>query len=116
VQPSARELLENHLARIDEQIRSLEQQHAGVVAAAQNDNADDEHDPEGSTIAFERQQTAALLERARGSRADTLAAMDRLVAGAYGVCAVCGTTIAAERLVARPNAKECITCADSARR
>jgi RNA polymerase-binding transcription factor DksA len=42
--------------------------------------------------------------------------MDRLVAGAYGVCAACGTQIAAERLVARPNAKECITCADSARR
>jgi DnaK suppressor protein len=111
VQPSPRELLEHHLARIDEQIRSLEQQHADVVAAAQNDNADDEHDPEGSTIAFERQQAAALLDKARRSRTETIEAMDRLAAGGYGLCSSCGTPIGAERLVARPNARTCIACA-----
>lgn len=116
MQPSARELLEHHLARIDEQIRSLEQQHADVVAAAQNDNADDEHDPEGSTIAFERQQAAAMVDQARRSRAETLDAMERLAAGGYGLCSRCGTTIGAERLVARPNARTCIACASGARR
>ena len=104
-------LLEQHLARIDDQIQDLEKQHADVVAAAQNDNADDEHDPEGSTIAFERQQAAAMVDQARQSRAETLEAMDRLTAGGYGLCSSCGTTIAAERLVARPNARTCIACA-----
>ena len=33
----------------------------GFRAASERDNADDEHDPEGATIAFERSQVAALL-------------------------------------------------------
>jgi hypothetical protein len=35
-----------------------------IVAGSADSNADDEHDPEGSTIAFERAQTAALLAEA----------------------------------------------------
>ena len=45
-------------------------------------NADDEHDPEGATIAFERAQLSSVLE-------------------------------AAERLVARPSATTCVTCASA---
>ena len=41
----------------------------------QSSNADDEHDPEGATIAFERQQVVALLEQARRRLADVEAAL-----------------------------------------
>ena len=37
----------------------------GIVAAASGANNDDEHDPEGSTIAYERAQVGALLGEAR---------------------------------------------------
>ena len=39
-----------------------------MVEASESSNADDEHDPEGSTIAFERQQAAALLGPGPGHR------------------------------------------------
>ena len=37
-------------------IESLTREFEQVVAASESSNADDEHDPEGATIAFERQQ------------------------------------------------------------
>ena len=82
-----------------------------MVAASQASNADDEHDPEGATIAFERQQVVALLEQAQRRLADVDAALARREAGDYGICEVCGEPIAAERLAARPAARTCIRCA-----
>ena len=95
------------LAQIDALTREFEE----VVAASKSSNADDEHDPEGATIAFERQQVAALLEQARGRLADVDAALARAAAGEYGRCADCGRDIAPERLAARPQARTCIDCA-----
>jgi DnaK suppressor protein len=95
------------LAQIDALTREFDE----VVAASKSSNADDEHDPEGATIAFERQQVAALLEQARARLADVDAALVRADAGDYGRCADCGQPIAAERLAARPQARTCITCA-----
>ncbi|HEX2177166.1 MAG TPA: TraR/DksA C4-type zinc finger protein [Nocardioidaceae bacterium] len=85
----------------------------GVVAASQDSNADDEHDPEGATIAFERSQLGALVRQAQDRLAEVDAAIDRVDAGTYGVCADCGRLIAAERLEAQPLARTCIWCASS---
>jgi RNA polymerase-binding protein DksA len=93
------------------QIEALTREFDGVVAASQASNADDEHDPEGATIAFERQQVVALLEQARQRLSDVDAALARREAGGYGVCENCGRPIAAERLTARPAARTCIDCA-----
>ena len=92
-------------------IAALTGEFEAVVAASRSSNADDEHDPEGATIAFERQQVAALLEAARRRLADAEAALARWDEGAYGVCETCGDGIGAERLAARPAARTCITCA-----
>ena len=93
------------------QIEALTREFDEVVAASKASNADDEHDPEGATIAFERQQVVALLERARRRLADVDAAVAAWEAGTYGRCATCGRPIAAERLAARPTARTCIDCA-----
>jgi DnaK suppressor protein len=93
------------------QIEALTREFDGVVAAAQASNADDEHDPEGATIAFERQQVVALLEQAQRRLADVDAALARREAGDYGRCESCGRPIGAERLAARPAARTCIDCA-----
>ena len=93
------------------QIEALTREFDEVVAASRSSNADDEHDPEGATIAFERQQVVALLEQARQRLADVEAAVRNLEAGIYGICETCGRPIAPERLAARPSARTCIDCA-----
>jgi RNA polymerase-binding protein DksA len=93
------------------QIAALTRDFDEVVAASKASNADDEHDPEGATIAFERQQVAALLDQARRRLADVEAAIRNVEAGIYGICETCGRQIAAERLAARPSARTCIDCA-----
>jgi RNA polymerase-binding protein DksA len=93
------------------QIAALTAEFDEVVAASRASNADDEHDPEGATIAFERQQVVALLDQARRRLADVDAALARRAAGDYGMCENCGRPIAPERLAARPAARTCIDCA-----
>jgi RNA polymerase-binding transcription factor DksA len=93
------------------QIEVLTAEFDAVVAASASSNADDEHDPEGATIAFERQQVAALLAQAHAALASVDAALARRSSGSYGVCTGCGGVIGAERLEARPSATLCIACA-----
>ena len=84
---------------------------AAVVAASLDTNADDEHDPEGATIAFERSQVDAVLRQTRRHLAEIDAALARVDAGTYGICEVCGGRISEGRLEARPTARTCIACA-----
>jgi DnaK suppressor protein len=82
-----------------------------VVAASRDTNADDEHDPEGATIAFERSQVDALVRQARRHLSEIDAALDRVAAGTYGLCETCGQPIPVARLEARPTARVCVHCA-----
>ena len=98
-------------AEAEAEAATLDRDLQALFAASRDSNADDEHDPEGATIAFERQQVAALLEAARRRLADVEAALHRRAAGSYGVCEGCGGSIPAERLAARPSARTCVACA-----
>lgn len=93
------------------QVAALTADLAGIVDASTDVATDDEHDPEGATIAFERAQVAALLDQARRRVAELDEATARLADGTYGRCERCGQPIAPERLAARPAARTCITCA-----
>ena len=106
-----RERLEEEGRRARERVTALEREFAGLAEAASAAGTDDEHDPEGATLAFERQHAAALLEAAREQVAAVEAALARLAAGRYGVCDRCGQPIGAGRLEARPAATTCIRCA-----
>lgn len=90
---------------------SLRATHADIVDAATDVATDDEHDPEGHTVAFEREQHSALLHHAESQLEDVERAIDRADRGDYGRCEGCGTTIARERLVALPATPWCIRCA-----
>jgi DnaK suppressor protein len=103
-------LLQAH-ADATAQVAALTAAHDEIVAATEGSNVDDEHDPEGATVAFERQQVAALLGQARASLAAADLALERRAAGSYGTCEKCGADIGPERLEARPSATTCITCA-----
>jgi RNA polymerase-binding transcription factor DksA len=93
------------------QAEALRRDLQGVFAAATDVATDDEHDPEGTTIAFERAQVTALLDRAQRRIVELDEALDRLDAGRYGICVGCGEPIAPDRLDARPSARTCIVCA-----
>ncbi|WP_258726957.1 TraR/DksA family transcriptional regulator [Cellulomonas sp. NS3] len=82
-----------------------------LVAASADSNADDEHDPEGATIAFERSQLDTIVRHVRHQLAETDAALGRVEAGTYGVCEVCGRRVPVARLEARPVARTCVGCA-----
>ena len=79
-----------------------------LFAASADSNADDEHDPEGQTIAYERSQLSSLIEAARGHLARIEATRARVRLGTYGLCDVCGHPIPAARLEARPTATTCV--------
>ena len=102
-------VLQRLLADNAEQLAALERQHAEVVAASVDSNADDEHDPEGATIAFERQQLAALTAQLLRTREELQAALED--GAATGSCRSCGGDIGAGRLAARPSARTCVGCA-----
>jgi RNA polymerase-binding transcription factor DksA len=95
------------------QIADLEREFTAIVASAADGSAggDDEHDPEGATVAFERQHVAALLDRARAHLEAIDTALRKVDAGSYEICDVCGRPIGAERLAARPAALTCVRCA-----
>ncbi|WP_235531241.1 MULTISPECIES: TraR/DksA family transcriptional regulator [unclassified Nocardioides] len=106
-------MLEAKCASARTRLARLTDDFDGVVAASRDTNADDEHDPEGATIAFERSQLNALIQQARSQVTEADAALTRWDVGLYGVCESCGGDIGAERLEARPTARTCITCARS---
>ncbi|MDQ1712482.1 MAG: DnaK suppressor protein [Frankiaceae bacterium] len=109
--PDVADLLAAERAEAAAQVASLEADFAALVASSADSNADDEHDPEGATIGFERAQLSAVLDVARRRLADVEAALERIGAGTYGVCETCGATIGAERLAALPATRRCIGCA-----
>jgi DnaK suppressor protein len=110
----ARTALESERATAFGQLAGLERDFASSVEAARNANADDEHDPEGATLAFERQHVAAHIERIRDRLREIDAALARLDEGSYGICERCGQQIPAGRLEARPSAATCVACASRA--
>ena len=113
-EPLAR-LLAAEKANAAERIASLTDDLDRLIQSSVGANADDEHDPEGATIAFERAQLAALLASSRRRLADLDRATARLAAGAYGRCEHCSELISADRLAARPTTTTCVRCATTHR-
>ncbi|HEU5038908.1 MAG TPA: TraR/DksA C4-type zinc finger protein [Nocardioides sp.] len=110
-----RALLEEERRRTTARLAALRGDYRGFVEASKDTNADDEHDPEGATIAFERSQVGALVRQAEEHLAAVDAALARVEEGTYGTCAVCGRPIPTERLEVRPTATTCVACATGRR-
>jgi RNA polymerase-binding transcription factor DksA len=111
---NARELLAEERRRTTQRLAGLRGDYRGFVEASKDSNADDEHDPEGATIAFERSQVGALVQQAEEQLRAVDAALERLANGSHGTCVVCGQPIPEGRLEVRPTATTCVGCATSA--
>ncbi len=110
---SAAERLAAERDRTLQRLSNLTHDFESVVSASRDTNADDEHDPEGATIAFERSQIAALAGQARHRLDEVESALSRIDGATYGLCESCGKPIARDRLEARPTARACMRCATS---
>ena|SRR5882672_6947013 len=100
-----------------DRIAGLEREFAAIVTSASEGSAggDDEHDPEGATVAFERQHVAALAAQAREHLTAIDAALRKFDCGMYEICDMCGGPIGEERLAARPASLICVRCARTRR-
>lgn len=112
------DLAQDLLALLDERRRralgrrqALGRDFDDIVERSSDASRDDEHDPEGATIAFERAQVAALVTAARQELVDIDRAVERVQAGIHDRCEGCGDEIPAERLRARPATRRCVACA-----
>ena len=97
--------------RTARQVESLEQVVASIVEASELTSTDDEHDPEGTTIAYERAQAIALLRQAREDLDALVVTRALLESAQVVICAVCGHTIDLERVATLPTTRRCIRCA-----
>ena len=89
----ARDRLATENTQTLQRLADLRRDFDAMVAASRDTNADDEHDPEGATIAFERSQVEALVRQAQHHLEEIDAAIKRLDAGTYGTCELCGDAI-----------------------
>lgn len=104
-------ILRNEQTATEARIAALTREREGIVASGTDANVDDEHDPEGATLAFEREQITALLRSAEARRTALVSALARAADGSYGTCAECGAPIPGGRLLARPETSTCVRCA-----
>jgi DnaK suppressor protein len=103
--------LEEERAGVLASIDAISADFDAIVSSSTDVNSDDEHDPEGATIAFERAQLASLLDDARVTLAAIETALAKLRDGNYGECERCGDPISEERLLALPWTRNCFSCA-----
>lgn len=91
---------------VDEQARLL-----GEIDELHTDELAETHDEnfaDSGQVAAEQGETMALAGKLREQLDDVGRALDKLDAGTYGRCEVCGEAIAADRLEAMPAARYCI--------
>lgn len=115
-QATIRQLLDADRQRTETRIAVLGHDRDDMVQSSAQSAPDDEHDPEGTSTAFERAHIQALLDQAQMHLVDLDLAFERLHDGTYGICAKCGQRIAIERLMILPAAKTCVSCATHRRR
>ena len=106
-----RTALERQRAATADAIAELAASLAEVRAARGDGTADDEHDPDGSTLSGEWSRVSGLETDFVSSRAAIDRALARIENGGYGTCLRCGGPIGVPRLEARPAAELCIDCA-----
>jgi RNA polymerase-binding protein DksA len=112
---SLRAHLESDRERTGTLIDTVTDEMSDYVSARRDTATDDEHDPEGPTLAFERSQSSAMLSQSQQHLAEIDAALQRMDEGRYGLCRNCGNGIALGRLQVRPQAALCISCAEHVR-
>ncbi|WP_327106933.1 TraR/DksA family transcriptional regulator [Nonomuraea glycinis] len=110
-QATIQELLDSDRKQTTARIAMLRSDLDEIASSSALTGADDEHDPEGSSTAFERAHAQSLLDQALNHLGELDQAVERLRDGSYGICVKCGHRIPVERLLILPAARTCVLCA-----
>ncbi len=100
--------------RLQALVESLTASFADLAETADASPPDDEHDPEGHTIAFERSQLTSQRDGYLRAIAELTAAEFRLGDTQSTLCEKCNQPIPFERRLAVPTTTHCIECARKA--
>lgn len=111
-----RDRLIHQRGEVEARLTELKRQRQELISTMDAVNADDEHDPEGTTLTWERENLTALIQQAQNRLSAIQAAITRLDDGWAGDCADCGSPIPPGRLEARPEALRCVPCETKHRR
>ncbi|MBX6377074.1 MAG: TraR/DksA C4-type zinc finger protein [Clostridia bacterium] len=108
----ARRRLERELARLEDLAARLGDGglNESQAESLEELSAYDNHPADLGSETFERSKDLALRRLFRSNAERVREALRRLEAGTYGLCVRCGRPIAAERLVAAPEADLCLAC------
>lgn len=100
--------LEREMAGLRAEIERAEGDLADRMRSTSDGAGDDQADTGAKT--FEREHEMALTYNARDLLAQNERATQRIDAGTYGMCEICGNPIGKARLQAFPRATLCVTC------
>jgi DnaK suppressor protein len=109
-------LLQAERARLHGAVVFLEKENAGSIEEELGEisgRGDDNHLADMATATYDRELDEGLEESAQHTVDEIDAALQRIEAGSYGTCEICGEPIGGERLSAIPWTRLCI---DDARR
>ncbi|MET4780733.1 TraR/DksA C4-type zinc finger protein [Glaciihabitans sp. UYNi722] len=96
---------------LDDRVNDVRIELADLREARADASADDEHDPEGSTLSSDWSRIQGLREHLSAQQCQVDAALLRMDDGSYGICINCDGPIGFARLEAQPAAMLCIDCA-----
>ncbi len=108
----ARERLTAELSELDDRARTAAADRAAVADPA-SEGALGQHPGDYGTDVANSMDAELLADTVAGQRRHVQEALDRLDAGSYGRCVLCGQAIDDERLEARPEAATCREHADT---
>lgn len=106
---SARSLVARRRAEITERAADVDRRLA-AVREARGDWTDEEHDPEGFALTHEWSQAEGSRARFTATLRELDRADERIDAGEYGVCTVCGRGIPEAQLERQPERTTCVAC------
>ena len=89
----------------------IEQQSMNVTTSESSGGSSySDHMPDLGSDAMEREKAFMFASRDGAYLAHLDGALERIVAGTFGICRACGGEISKERLEAVPNATMCVVC------
>jgi DnaK suppressor protein len=98
---------DDHRAALEEE-RDLLRSKVHELDAKEDDLSYDHNFADSAQVAAERGENKALYDQLRRDLDDIEKALERMDAGAYGTCEVCGDTIGPDRLEVMPATRFCI--------
>lgn len=111
-----RKRLEEERESVSESIKALEEERETArLTETSSDRSPDPNTAEGGSLAFEMQKALSLWQNQQDILGQIEEALERIAAGSYGICDVCGSAIPVARLEALPRTKLCVDCAAALR-